>query len=110
MDRKAIDCMAQHIKTFHAQAADEVVADFGEPCQTCPHIGKCSYNWLSVMEPLLKQSAIQISMVYPEHSNKPDNDGMHPDQDKDIHQQEDMNTHLSCSRESSSQSSEFQNS
>lgn len=27
MDRKAIDCMAQHIKTFHAQAADEVVAD-----------------------------------------------------------------------------------
>lgn len=107
MDKKAIDCMVQHIKTFHDQAVDEVVADFGEPCQTCLHIEKCSHNWLSVMEPLLGQSAIRISMVHPEHSNKPDNDGTHPGQDKDTHQQEGMSKHPSCSREPLNQSSGF---
>lgn len=86
MDKKAIDCMVQHIKTFHNQAVTEVVADFGEPCQTCPHVENCSYNWLSVTETLLEQSAIRISMVYSEHSSKPGNDDMHPVQDKGIHQ------------------------
>ncbi len=76
MDKNAIDCMAQHIKTFHAQAMDEIVADFGEACQTCPHMGNCSYNWISVMEPLLGQSAIRISAMHPEHLNKPGNETM----------------------------------
>lgn len=98
-EAKAIDCMAQHIKIFHEQALDEVVADFGEPCQTCPHIMDCSHNWLSVIEILLRQSAIRISMVHPEPSNKPDIYGMHPDPDKGIHWQGDMNTHPSYNRE-----------
>lgn len=67
MDRKSVDCAVQHIKTFHSQALDEVIADFGEPCQTCIHVGTCNHNWLSVMEPMIDQSGIAISMVRPEH-------------------------------------------
>ena len=95
MEKKAIDCMAQHIKTFHSQAVYEVMADFGEPCQACPYAGNCSYNWLSIMEPLLRKSAIRIRMDVLEHSNKPGSDGIHPGKDMDTHQQVDMNMHPS---------------
>jgi len=70
MDKKAIDCMVQHIKTFHDQAVDEVVADFGEPCQTCPHVRNCSYDWLSVIEPIHSQSTVKISLLAPAKQNE----------------------------------------
>lgn len=85
MDKKAIDCMAQHIKTFHTQALDEVIADYGEPCQTCPHVGECNFDWISVMHPLLSESTVKISMLIQEPADKPGNDDIHPAVDMDIH-------------------------
>ena len=85
MDKKAIDCMVQHVKTFHEQAVDEVVADFGEPCQTCIHIRNCNYDWLSVMKPLVSQSTVRISMLIQEPADKQDSGDTHLAPDKDIH-------------------------
>lgn len=59
----AIDCMAQHVKIFHQQDRDGALADFGEPCWRCSHVQSCNHDWLSVMEPLLKKSAVKISVV-----------------------------------------------
>ncbi|MEG2504955.1 MAG: hypothetical protein RSB44_09765 [Carnobacterium sp.] len=95
---KAMDCMVQHIKVFHSQAMNEVIADFGEPCQTCPHIAGCNHNWLSTIQPLLIQSTVEISMVHQGLPDKLDNDDNDPDQDMDIHQQEGSNKHPSCSQ------------
>lgn len=85
MEQKAIDCMVQHIKTFHEQAMDEVVADYGEPCQTCPHIKECNFDWISVMHPILSESTVKISMLIQEPEDRLDNDDIHPAPDKDIH-------------------------
>ena len=52
---KALDCMVQHVEIFHEQAMDEVTADFAEPCQCCPYAGECSFNWTSIMGPLLDE-------------------------------------------------------
>ncbi len=60
---RAIDCMTQHIKIFHQQDRDGALADFGEPCWRCPHVQSCNHDWLSVMELLLKKSAVKISVV-----------------------------------------------
>lgn len=75
MEQKIIDCAVQHIKTFHDQATDEVIADFGEPCQTCPHVRDCNYDWLSVIEPMLSKSAVKISMLI---QDKQENRNMTP--------------------------------
>jgi hypothetical protein len=83
--KKAIDCMAQHVKTFHEQAISECVADFGEPCQTCPHIKECNFDWLSVMHPLIQQSAVSISMERPAHLSTLGSDDNYHEQDKDNH-------------------------
>lgn len=63
---KAIDCMVQHIKTFHTQAIEGAEADFGEPCQTCPYAGTCNFDWISVMNPLLSKTKIKVNMLMPE--------------------------------------------
>lgn len=70
MEQKVIDCMVQHIKTFHTQAGDEVIADYGEPCQTCPYIKECNYDWLSVMHPVLSKSTVKISMLIQEPEDR----------------------------------------
>ena len=57
---KALDCMVQHVEIFHEQAMDEGTADFAEACQCCPYAGACSFNWLSIMRPLLDDSIIRI--------------------------------------------------
>ncbi len=62
MEKKAVDCAVQHIKTFHSQALRGVQADFGEPCIYCPHVETCQYDWLSVMKPLMERSEIKIKM------------------------------------------------
>lgn len=64
--QRAIDCMAQHIKTFREQSLKGIKADFGEPCAECPHSCQCSYQWLDIMEPILDNSNIKISMIFPE--------------------------------------------
>lgn len=82
-ETKTVNCVIQHIKVFHEQAISECVADFGEPCQTCPHIRECDFDWLSVMNPLIQHSAVNFSMVHPGHLNIPDSDDNHHEQDKD---------------------------
>lgn len=82
---KAIDCMAQHIKVFHSQAVDEVTADFGEPCQTCPHVANCNYNWLAQMDPLLLQSQVKISLLIQEPDDTQGKDNDYHALDMDIH-------------------------
>lgn len=72
MQQKAIDCMVQNFKTFFEQAAAEVVADFGEPCATCPYARNCDFNWLSIMQPLFSKSAIHLRLGRPERLNKLD--------------------------------------
>ncbi len=104
---EAINCAVQHIKIFFQQSVDETMADFGEPCQTCPYTGNCEYGWLSIMEPLLVKSAIRINLAYPGHSNKLGNDGMHPGQDKGILRKADKNIRPSYNQEPSNPSSEF---
>ncbi len=37
MDTKSYDCIAQHIATFLKQSTDRRIADFAEPCETCPY-------------------------------------------------------------------------
>lgn len=66
-NRKAIDCMIQHLKTFHKQSENGVLADFGEPCLECEYNKKCNYNWLSTMSPLLEQSTIKIKLARSEN-------------------------------------------
>lgn len=66
-ENKPIDCMAQHIKAFHEQTEKERRADFAAPCETCPYKENCTFNWLSIMEPLLSQSSVQINMACLEH-------------------------------------------
>lgn len=61
-------CTAQHIITFRDQAAKEVKADFGEPCENCPMAHKCDFDWLSKIAPVVENSKIKISMVLPEQN------------------------------------------
>ncbi|MEG0273241.1 MAG: hypothetical protein RR639_04195 [Hydrogenoanaerobacterium sp.] len=60
---KAVDCMTQHILVFRAQSTHGKTADFAEPCQTCRYAKSCSFDWVSVMHPLLTHSSVQVSMV-----------------------------------------------
>lgn len=62
---KAIDCMTQHIVVFRAQSTHGKTADFAEPCQTCRYAKSCSFDWVSVMHPLLSQSSVHVSMLHP---------------------------------------------
>lgn len=67
MDQLSIDCIAQHLKIFHEQAAFDRTADFGEPCGSCPHVMKeCRMDWLTRMKPLFDRTDIQIRLGYPE--------------------------------------------
>lgn len=61
--QKAIDCMAQHIKTFREQFLRGGKADFGEPCNECRYNRQCNYEWLEIMQPFLENSSVEIRMV-----------------------------------------------
>ena len=77
MDQLSIDCIAQHLKTFHEQAVFDKKADFGEPCSRCPHAMKeCRLDWLARMKPLFSRTDIQIRLDYPE---LPDTKDSHDD-------------------------------
>lgn len=62
----AADCMAQHIKTFREQFLRGEQADFGTPCSECQYNRRCNYEWLSIMQPLLENSSVEISMALSE--------------------------------------------
>lgn len=62
----AADCMAQHIRAFRGQFLRGEQADFGAPCSECLYNRRCSYEWLNVMQPILKNSNIEISMALTE--------------------------------------------
>ena len=67
MERDVVSatCIAQHVETFRKQALRDEKADFGEPCQNCPMNKECSFDWLSIMAPLLEDSIVKIRMVLP---------------------------------------------
>lgn len=66
--QKAADCMAQHIKTFRNQCMNNEFADFGVPCAECQYNHQCDFEWLTVMQPILKNSSVKISMVLKEQN------------------------------------------
>lgn len=66
--QKAADCMAQHIKTFRGQFLREEKADFGAPCSECRYNHQCNYEWLKIMQPILENSSVEISMVLTEQN------------------------------------------
>ena len=72
---KALDCMVQHVEIFHEQAMDEVTADFaGNPLPSAvPYAGECSFNWTSIMGPLLDDSIINIQLGCREHQDGQEN-------------------------------------
>lgn len=84
MEKKSLDCVLQHLKTFREQAQKEEVADFGEPCQACIHAGSCNYNWFSNIYPLLNQSNVKISMAAQELIQQQDKILSEIEQDMDI--------------------------
>lgn len=69
---RAIDCITQHIKIFHKQAIHEEIASFGKPCQLCPYFKECNHDWISIMNPLILHSSIQISMCMQDIPDKRD--------------------------------------
>lgn len=82
--QRALDCVAQHIKSFREQALNAQIADFGESCQKCTYAGACNYDWSSIMIPLLQESSISISMVSLKQRDKQGIVQNDPDLDKDI--------------------------
>lgn len=62
----AATCMTQHVKIFRKQTLEDRIADFGEPCSSCPIQEYCIEHgmngWLSRMEPILKESKVEFSM------------------------------------------------
>lgn len=62
-EHRAIDCMAQHIRTFLMQSSEGRKADYGEPCESCERLKECNFDWLSIMDPLLKKSNVKIRVV-----------------------------------------------
>lgn len=61
-------CIACHIKAFQIQASQKREADFGEPCMICPYNKNCTYDWLSIMAPLLNNSLVTLSLAVAERS------------------------------------------
>ena len=61
-DITAIDCMTQHIKVFLELCHKSEIADFGKPCEECPHVMECDFEWLEKMYPITKYASIGISI------------------------------------------------
>ncbi len=87
MEQLSIDCIAQHLKTFHEQAVFDKTADFGEPCSSCPHAMKeCRLNWPARMKPLFSRTNIQIRLDYLElPSTKDSRDDLHMEKEGNSH-------------------------
>lgn len=62
-EQRALDCMVMHLRTFFCQAAEGRTADFGEPCERCKWGMGCNYDWINIMNPLLKQSQVDVSVL-----------------------------------------------
>lgn len=59
------DCMIQHFKKFYEQSVNCELADFGEPCSTCPYLQECGCNWYQNIQPLLENSRIEVEFPLP---------------------------------------------
>lgn len=92
-EQMMIDCIAQHIKAFFEQAVKKEKADFGEPCANCSYYNNgCRFEWLDVMDPLLKKSNVSISVRSRDILGREDNDRTHPGFQEDTHLNN--NTHI----------------
>ena len=82
----AIDCMAQHLKAFFEQSVKQEQSDFGEPCTKCRYFNsECHYEWLDVMDPLLKKSNVSISVRHQDILGKESSDHTHLSSLEDTH-------------------------
>lgn len=95
----ALNCMAEHIKSFCYQARNGETADFGKPCTQCSKRGDCDYDWISRMDPLLRQSSVKISMDCLAQQDTPDSDGMDLAPDKGTHTVKGRNKHPFCNQQ-----------
>lgn len=53
-DVLAINCMAQHIRAFRDQAQNGMKADFSEPCSFCKRAKECTFDWVQIMDSVMK--------------------------------------------------------
>jgi len=69
---KAIDCMAQHVKSLLKQSTCGQVASFGDPCASCLYqkSHSCTLDWLTIMDPILKYTSIRFSLDRDEIMNQ----------------------------------------
>lgn len=42
---KSMYCLWNHLESFHRQAMDRKIADFGEPCSDCKYWLDCGGDW-----------------------------------------------------------------
>lgn len=73
LEKIALDCMVQHLRTFYEQSVRGIIADFSEPCSKCSFNDSCNFDWINKMKPLLIQSDVKISVLR-EHSYKQGSD------------------------------------
>lgn len=99
-ERDAIECMAQHIRTFLLQSWEGRKADYGEPCESCKKIKECNFDWLSIMDPLLKKSNVKINAVRKAQQDIRDSGHTDLDQDKGSGPNTDRSNSPSCIQES----------
>lgn len=69
-EQQTIDCIAQHIKTFHEQSKQQIIADFGEPCTNCEYGKICNLDWLAKMKPLFEKSDVMIKLCDTQNFHK----------------------------------------
>lgn len=62
---EAIYCLWKHLKSFHGQAMENTIADFGEPCSDCKHWTRCRGDWLSKVGDI-KPRDLEFSVVHQE--------------------------------------------
>lgn len=98
IEQVAIDCAMQHIKIYREQVLRKVVADFGEPCESCIYSAKCDFQWVNKILPLLSKSNVTINLADLEMRDKQGNGHSYPEQDKDILHNNCKNTPSACSQ------------
>lgn len=59
---KSMYCLWNHLESFHRQAMDRKIADFGEPCSDCKYWLDCGGDWISKVGNT-KPSDLEFSVV-----------------------------------------------
>lgn len=65
--KAGVDCLMQHLKVFFEQSEHGKVADFAEPCVTCPFLEKCECDWQGKIFAPWNPTEITINLGLAEH-------------------------------------------